>query len=282
MGGATGPGRPTKPITRGMQLSDLSAADLEIIRTTVEAVRAMRVGAGMQISFTNGIEITLDPSTLRPPVAEITVAVRELATLEDRTILVQRVGYRDLPPVASRPNCNDGLEPGCRYEWIGDPFTAYPDFGATPAEYSGLLWAGEGDPQLETPYIRARFEGVWILERPIVIARHVVVRAIPGDDANFVRVQDVKPTGIASGPGWDGTFEAAGRVWSCATHPNSVAGDFAGLAWPETKALTNETPILVAYTESGGWWVSQYIRWELPGLKSDLIFQDCKSQLAGR
>ena len=275
------PGR-LRRFRAGDKLPDMSADDLNAIVEAAELVRSFRVGAGLELDRAGGtLTLRLTPETRPPRGGEITAAVVRTPGPEDSTLWVRGVRYIDLPPEQSRPDCNDGREPTCRYEWTGDDFEAYPDFGRRAEDYAELAYTADGPPTLETRYVRVRYEaGVWLVELPASGGgvRHVIVRAIPGPDANYVTVQDVaphRPDGT-----WDGTFTATGSTWPAAVHPYSVAGDYAGLIWPEGEPLGPATPVLMAHSASGAWWVSQYLRFELPALQRGLVFSDCVPQLS--
>ena len=57
------------------------------------------------------------------------------------------------------------------------------------------------------------------------------------------------------------------------------ADDFAGLLWPAEQPFSDATCVLKAYRSFGGWWVDQYIRYQLPALQRGLILNDCTPQI---
>lgn len=262
----------------GQKLDQMSAAALNELVAAGRAFRAMSAGAGIAIDWVGGIPTVRLADAARPGVLnERRVVVRSEPTAVDQGIEVQAVTYRDLPPRENVANCDDVLEPTCKYAWDGPTFTAWPDYGHTAAEYAAWSWP-ETFPQLEATYLRARYEGgVWIVELPVRSIRRVVLRAIPDPAANYVQVQDIRPRRIDGV--WDGGFEAVGSIWAAPVYPESEAGDFTGFLWPAEKPIGPATPILKAALVWGAWWVEQYIRHEVPELSGSLIASDCTPQL---
>lgn len=261
----------------GDGLEDLSARELNRHAAAADLIGNLTVGPGLFVERrAGGLFIGLsDPAQLANRF-ELTVAIVRRPAPEDTKLLIRPVRYRDLPPKPERPNCADGAEPTCRYAWADVAFPAWPDFGTRTADYLVHYWP-ESTPTLETPYLRARRDDVWIVELPAYTVRHIVIRSIPDPGANYVNVQDIRPE-LAEGD-WSGAFEASGPIWAAAVHPYSLAGDYEGLVWPAEQPIEPATPILKAYRESGGWWVSQYVRFQIPGLSPDLVFDDCTGRL---
>jgi hypothetical protein len=260
-------------------LSEISARTLEDMRQAAELVHNLTVGPGLElVKAVGSLHVKLGPEVAGQYVGTITAAIVRNPEPGELILWVRGVRYVDFPPRQDRPGCNDGQEPTCRYEWTGDDFEAYPDFGSRVEDYGPYVWTADGPPRLETPFVRARYENVWIVERPADTMRHVIVRNIPDPDANFITVQDVRPNRV--GGSWDGTFIAVGAPWSAATHPKSYAGDYVGFVWPQSDPIEDATPILIAHRESGGWWVSQYVRFTIPERRRGLIVNDCVPQVA--
>lgn len=127
------------------------------------------------------------------------VVIREPGE-NDSHLLVQEAGYASLPPepplpagddqdtiaanVAARnardpnepapdpvlpepPEPPEEEEPGPPYNWVGEPFIAFPDYGQTTAAYQGLVWDKEENPlpTVDSPFMRCRRENdAWIVE----------------------------------------------------------------------------------------------------------------------
>lgn len=272
------PGGVIRPIQPGGEIGDLSVRDLQQMADTAGELGRLTVGPGLELDRTAGrLRISLAGPPPGPVERQITVAVVREPDQAELCLWVRGVRYRNLPPIPSEPNC-EGPDAGCTYDWAGDDFRAYPDFGAELGDYSPYVWTEPGPPRLETPYLRARWETVWIVEIPLVVYRYVVVVGIPGDAANYVLVRDVQLNRVDGS--WDGTFVLSGEPWPAACHPQSRAGDYAGLLWDEAQPIDDSLPVLPAQRAWGGWWVSQYIRWELSAVDPGLTFNDCVPRFA--
>lgn len=256
-------------------LNQMSAAALNELVQVAELIRGLSVQAPLTLDKSSGgLSIGLAANFRTLLRNEQSIVITREPVDGDEFLEVRGVRYRDNPPRQGVPDCDDELEPVCRYEWTGDPFEASPDFGARLDDYTPYVWL-DPRPRLEAFYLRARYDaGVWIVELPAQPVRHVVIRAIPGDAANYVDVQNVRPHKVAGV--WDNTWEAYGPIWSVGVYAYSFAGDYRGFLWPaEWPVDVPEVPVQTVYRESGGWWLQQYIRYEVPLLDEDLIFNDC-------
>jgi hypothetical protein len=121
---------------------------------------------------------------IRPPTGRgdtgitrvVSVVLLGLPSATSGAMLVRRVKYADSPPeLVSVP----------RYEWLGDVFTAYMEFGRVRQEYTSLL-SGPSTPTVDTTFLQAKLEGeFWFVGVPPAAEERVVAVGIrsPFDDA---------------------------------------------------------------------------------------------------
>lgn len=131
------------------RLPNVYPGDPILARHQRELIRSAR----RKITGPNVIE-TIDGFHIRGPKVSrpITVVLVEAPASDAETLMVRRVREINDPPV-----------PAGTYEWDGEPFEAYPDFGHTAEDYADFVL--DGDLDINAMFHKAyRSRGVWRVE----------------------------------------------------------------------------------------------------------------------
>jgi hypothetical protein len=207
-------------------------------------------------------------------------------------LTVRAVRYKTLPPHQDRPDCNNGDGSECQYQWDGDDFYAYPDYGWTVSAYTSFAWnpLTDGSPRLESPFLKVyRHYDSWIAQLPSAVGSEVpvVVRRYeyipnttnPDPGSRHIWVQEVKPT-IVSG-NWIGQYETVGDAKKVNVWPSLTAGHFAPFLW-EAPELTDATTILPLVTIGSVPYLKQLPILEVARVQGPINTMDCTRSIRGK
>lgn len=177
------------------------------------------------------------------------------------------------------------LLPG-RYEWDGEPFDAYSDYGYEPIEYEPYYWDidEDGIPDSRAVFFRTRFEqGAWIVDMVSGAVRAdklVVIRAYGNDDegrpselSESLFVQEVHKKYDAWHK-WTGEWTVVGEPVEVDVWGNMKAGDFAPFIW-YPGALNRFATLLPLRFILGDWWVVPQFKEAVSVRRGPLQIVDC-------
>ena len=174
---------------KGMQPGDMVASEMQNQSDVAQAVANFTVTPPLKL--TRGYKtlvLSIDPTRIPSPQPERTVVITAIQT---HTLSVQPVRYKALPPLQC---VGDEPDPQCGIELVEQPFTAYPEFGKKPSDYTSMKFTAPISST--TQYARCSYEyGVWIVQMPSGGAGSATIPvSIVGTTATMLRVQPLKWT----------------------------------------------------------------------------------------
>lgn len=194
----------------------------------------------------SGLHFSLSPLALsRVPEQRTVLVVRKPG---GSRMMVRQVRYRDAPPQECE---GTGDNEECFYEFGGDEFPAYPDFGLKVEDYE----THEGSIRRDSQFLKCYRENMtWRVEKPVAsgTANAKVVRAtaiVADSNPQEVTVQVQKPT-VTEQAGYTG-WEPDGEPMDVFVWPGLDDSDYRPLI------ETNSRPFAKIEQYGGLWFLRQ-------------------------